>query len=326
MKNTQYTHQVKTLFDVRTAIPVEFKELLLTQENEDLLVYKLASLGEIESQFELGENYANAKCSTFNQEKAEYWLTKAAEGGCQEYQWRLGIAYASVDFDIISYDSDRAIYWMSRAATQGDPWYQGKLGTMYSSGEEIPQNFEKAIFWLTKAAEQKETDFEALENETWELFEYELWKLYAEVENYDEAVYWLGKSHKEILALYMSGLGDSFAKGIDGTPKDTHKAVYWLTKGAELGGSQDKRQLAERYANGNGVPFDLKKAAYWFTQEAEQSKSGYSALGERFAYGVPQDVNMAIHWLEQAVEAENEGSNRLLILWLKIKRLFTRAS
>jgi len=63
----------------------------------------------------------------------------------------------------------------------------------------------------------------------------------------------------------MMTLGDMYAKGMAGLPKDEEEGIKLLVRGAELGNANAKGlyQVAQMFAKGNGTSVDMDKAAYW---------------------------------------------------------------
>ena len=51
-------------------------------------------------------------------------------------------------------NNERARYWLSRAADQGDAWGAYDLGICYQVGRCAPQDYRQAYAWFAKAAAQ----------------------------------------------------------------------------------------------------------------------------------------------------------------------------
>lgn len=80
---------------------------------------------------------------------------------------------------------------------------------------------------------------------------------------------------QELANLYLNG-----SREVDPDPE---KAVYWLTKLAELGNSVAQFNLGLHYAKGQGVARDFTKAAYWMEQAAENGDDDAPALAEKYS-------------------------------------------
>ena len=79
-------------------------------------------------------------------------LTRLAEQGSAEAQWRLGRLYGGNKG--LPQNNEQAVFWYHKAAQQGYAPAQYSLGWMYEHGRGVAQNGEQALFWYRKAAEQ----------------------------------------------------------------------------------------------------------------------------------------------------------------------------
>ena len=82
------------------------------------------------------------------------FLMKLAEQGDALSQYMLGVAYALGEK--VPQDDDKAAYWMEKAAKQDVAEAQLLLGTYYANyakGEGVPKDYSKATYWLKKAAD-----------------------------------------------------------------------------------------------------------------------------------------------------------------------------
>lgn len=88
-------------------------------------------------------------------EKALYWITKAAENGNTKAQFGLGLAYENGEGGL-EQSKEKALYWVTKAAEHGNADAQYSLGLSYEYGSEmrgLEKNDEKAEYWLRKACE-----------------------------------------------------------------------------------------------------------------------------------------------------------------------------
>jgi len=99
-------------------------------------------------QFELGLSYI----PKFEDEKAAYWINKAAENGYAVAQNELGSCY--LVGALVPKNLEMAVYWYKKAAEQDDATGQYNLGLCYGKGNGVQRDLEKAVHWVTKAAEQ----------------------------------------------------------------------------------------------------------------------------------------------------------------------------
>lgn len=94
--------------------------------------------------------------------------------------------------------------------------------------------------------------------------------------DFEKAVFWLTKGAELGEAWAMHNLGYHYAYGI-GVPADASIATSWYLKAANLGEASSQNNLGWRYFEGDGIPQSLPDAIYWITRSAEQ--------GEPYAYG-----------------------------------------
>ncbi len=88
-----------------------------------------------------------------NDEKAIYWLTKAAEQGYTPAQSNLGLCYKKLYSD--GTGGKQAAYWLTKAAEKGDMVAQYELGDCYEYAFCINnKDMNQALYWYRKAADQ----------------------------------------------------------------------------------------------------------------------------------------------------------------------------
>ena len=80
----------------------------------------------------------------------------------------------------------------------------------------------------------------------------------------------------------MQELAMLYLNGNDEVDPDPQKAVYWLTKLAELDNSDAQFNLGLHYAKGHGVARDFAKAAYWMECAAYNGDTDAPALIEKY--------------------------------------------
>jgi len=166
-------------------------------------------------------------------------LTKAAERGNTEAQYKLGVFYETGNG--VEIDLEKANYWYTRyvkdstkgninscikcADELGNADAQYNIGRHFEHGVFIKKTPSQAFYWFSKAAEQGHV-----------------------------------KAQESLASCYQYGMGVSV---------DISKANYWFTKAAEQGDSRAQYELGECYQFGKGVEMDLDKAIEWYTKAAE---------------------------------------------------------
>jgi TPR repeat protein len=58
------------------------------------------------------------------------------------------------DGEGVDRNDQRAFFWMEKAARQGHPCHQRQLGRMYEHGIGVEQDHQEAALWYRKAADQ----------------------------------------------------------------------------------------------------------------------------------------------------------------------------
>ena len=233
-------------------------------------------------------------CYSITPEIFSLWKN-SAEQGFAVAQNSLGVDYTTGQG--VPQDYEKAVFWYTKAAEQGIAAAQNNLGICYNKGQGVPQDYEKAVFWYTKAAEQ---GYAVAQNN--------LGVCYANgqgvPQDYEKAVFWFTKAAEQGIAAAQTNLGLRYAKG-QGVPQDYEKAVFWYTKAAEQGNATAQSILGEYYHKGKGVNQDYGKSLYWFTKAAEQGNAGAQYnLGFMYKNGiyVPQDNQKAVYWFTKAAE------------------------
>jgi TPR repeat protein len=112
----------------------------------------LAEQGDAEAQFDAALSYYEGKKVKKDDEKAFFWMGKAAEQGHIKAQFNMGAFYGNGIG--VPKDREKAFFWYTKSAEQGLSNAQFVLGDAYLNGDGLPQDMEKAQFWLEKAAEQ----------------------------------------------------------------------------------------------------------------------------------------------------------------------------
>ena len=230
-----------------------------------------AEKGYADSQYRLGEMYANGEGTTQNDTTAIEWYTRAAEQGVPGAQNNLGEMYESGY--IVPQDYAKAFELYTQAAeTYGYGKAQYNLGEMYYYGRGVPKNYEEALKQYRRAAQE----------------------LYP---GYAPAQYKLGE-------LYENGIGvlEDETKAAEWYAK----AAKGYKKAAEQGDAEAQFDLGYMYTTGRGVAQDDDKAMEWYTQAAEQGyKPAQKVVGRAYFFGdrgMEKDLAKAEEWLMKIAE------------------------
>ncbi|MDB6034349.1 MAG: SEL1-like repeat protein, partial [Verrucomicrobiales bacterium] len=99
------------------------------------------------------------------------------------------------------------------------------------------------------------------------------------------------------------GLGNVFAEGLYGVPRNADEAARWYQRAALAGNSVGQYMLGSCYEQGKGAPKNLEQAANWYRKSANQGYvSAQAALGNLYlnGQGVERDQLEAYKWLALA--------------------------
>ena len=216
----------------------------------------LARNGNATAQRDLGMAYSQG-IENFvekDMEKATGWLDSAVGNGCVHplIFTRLG---ELLDLRGTPRYQQKAYEMYQRAAKLGCAESQLNLAEMYRCGVEgvVNEDIKEAFEWYKKAADEG-ADFNAQEGE--------INRLLAGTLN---AVTGNGARLRALKLLYLNYLDGDCPEG---RPQPT-KAVYYLTRAAELGDTEAQLKLGEVYMTGSCEQIkDVKKAKRWLGKAA----------------------------------------------------------
>ena len=219
----------------------------------------LAKNGNISAQADLGAAYSEGVENFVEKdvEKAIGWLNSAVDNGCV-LPFTFSTLGALLDGKGTPHYQRKAYEMYHRAAKLGCARSQLNLAEMYRCGVErvVNKDIKEAFEWYKKAAGESEVEASAdLEG---------VGRLVAgTMKTMGNA---LGGARKKALTLlhkyYLNG------DCPEGRPQPT-KAVYYLTRAAELGDTEAQRKLGEIYLIGSCEQIkDVKKAKRWLGKAA----------------------------------------------------------
>ena len=117
--------------------------------SEDLLQWLKARAADnsVYAQYWLGTAYADGSAGTKNDQLASTWLSRSAEGGLADAQYRVAVR---------SFDQDwpTSEQYLQSAAEQGHARAHTTLGEFYHQGHHTPKNLEQAIYHYEQAIEK----------------------------------------------------------------------------------------------------------------------------------------------------------------------------
>jgi len=126
-------------------------ELMKSNEARFSSTADLASRGEVDSQFDLGNMYEKGIGTDIDYQQARHWYEKAAAAGHAKASYSLGLMYH--EGTGIRRNNKTAFKWFSDAAKQGIIPAQYYLGKLYASGSGVRRNYATALEWYSRAAD-----------------------------------------------------------------------------------------------------------------------------------------------------------------------------
>ena len=225
----------------------------------------MAKDGEVNAQVYLGSAYSEGFGDELPKDidKAIGWLSSAVEKGCQlpSVLAKLGEV---LDWKGTPQHRRKAYEMYQRAARLGCTSSKINLAEMYRCGVEgvVDEDIKEAFQWYKKAADE---DLSDIYNSDLGPFARLLDGTMKKVENA------LGVSEKKMALrrLYKYYLAGDCPEG---KPQPT-KAVYYLTRAAELGDTEAQLEVGQVYLNGSCEQLkDLAKAKRWLEKAASNGK------------------------------------------------------
>ncbi len=116
--------------------------------------------GDASSMFDLAWLYQNGKGILHDDQKALYWLDKAANQNEPRAMDAYGMLYMQgriIQKDPyqngkgILHDDQKALYWLDKAANQNEPRAMDAYGMLYMQGRIIQKDPQQAKYWFEKA-------------------------------------------------------------------------------------------------------------------------------------------------------------------------------
>lgn len=232
-------------------------------------------------------------------------LTRAAETGNADAQFKLGVVYHFGKGAEKNYD--KALHWYRKAARQGHGAAANNLGNMYNKGLGVIRDRKEAVHWFRKAARQGHR-----------AGQYNLGQMYQRglgvQRDREEAIYWYRKSSAQGFKLAEKQLkrletGNVASKGL--SPSNVER----LRQQAKAGDPKSQHQLGMLYFKGKLGIRDFEQAAYWWQKAADQgfaaSQGGLGAL-YLSGKGVKKDGKLGIEWMKKAAQQGDPGAQNNL--------------
>ena len=116
---------------------------------------KMASLGDVEAQYNLGVLYATGKGVGLSRPEAHHWFLMAAEQGHPAAQFEVGKTFETG----LGAPKNPALadLWIRESAEQGYQPAQIEMGMKHFNGTGVEKDLTKATFWFNRVAGEKHT-------------------------------------------------------------------------------------------------------------------------------------------------------------------------
>ena len=174
----------------------------------------MATLGNIDAQFELGESYLTGSNGVDkNLNKALYWLEKAGDQRDADAQIKLAHIYLEGLYGVEK-DVSKGFYWLKRASQLGEREANFNIAEIHLYG----------LFGVKESSSEAEHFFKLAAREK-DLLDPKDDKVDVEIQK-------LAKAH---LLVSSRCLAKVYFEGLHGVGKDSSKGAYWNEKAAKQG-------------------------------------------------------------------------------------------
>lgn len=290
-------------------------------EKAQALYERAANLGSTTAMIKLGEHlYGKDSIS---------WLTRAAEAGDVEAQYKLAQQYHwGKD---TQQNPQEAFRWYLAAAKQGHSWATAELVDCYANGFGAQENMDEAWFWSNRATPyslhttaHKLASAKAcfLNDSGYDPYiprqlEQAVTAVQQSLKDREFMVAsihstWGKRAIRAIveddncpgLALARYELADSYERGL-GIPSDPAAAFQWYGKAAKLGLKKAMCAMGRCYEQGIGVDADESLAAQWYRKAAEAGHAPAQYEWGRClesGIGSAHDAMLAFQWYQKSAE------------------------
>lgn len=208
--------------------------------------------------------YGIAEYEALNFSTAFEVLMPLAQAG--ELQAQKVIAHMYSFGQDVEIDFAEATKWYRLAAEQGDPVAQNNLASHL-----LEENLEEAIKWYTASAEQ---GFPFAEETLGDIYSGNLDISGPEgekIKNIFEATKWYEKAANKGFSIACHRLGDIYSSNQD--LLDGKQATEWYRKAAENDYRPSQEVLGQAYAEGLlGLPKDLEQSKFWLDKALNENR------------------------------------------------------
>jgi len=275
---------------------------------------KKADAGDLESETTLALAYHFGTLLKVDDDQALQLLRRAAKHGYMAAEETLGMFYQ--DGFGVPPNPGEALTWYSRAAQDGSANAASNVGTLYATGSGVPRDFAKALVWFQKGAQAGDATAQ-----------YNLAGMYRSGEgtglNDREYLHWITAAAEQNHLPAILEVANYYLNLRPLSASNTHTAIGWLEKAANLGDSVAQAMLGGIFSNGVYLKPDYAKAVEWLQKAADQGqKEGEFGLGAQYlgGQGVPADAAAARRWFTAAANHGQPDAQYDLALMYELGR------
>jgi TPR repeat protein len=263
-----------------------------------LKMFKIAAASKnLDASFQVYEYYLNAKVTGHDESRALKWLSRTADAGHMESQYRLGRAFR---YGLLGCQISplKAIEYFKMAAAKGHWLSCYEIGLCYSSGVGIGKNSSKAKKYFGQAIKSADPNSK---------YEYAmcLMKEYNEADGCDGFMKLFLEAGQAGTVEACVQLATIYEQGLFEIPSDDEKKIYWLQKASEKGHISSSTKLGCIYLSdkkeSEGIEL-IKLAA-----DTKYPEAIYQlAIAYREGLGVQQSFQTSFQMLSQKCLATHE--------------------
>ena len=257
------------LYELGEGVPKDLAEAITHYQNA-------ASHGSLWGKYWLGMMYSDGNGVPRDPKKSFELISEAANGGLQEAELSMAIAYFNGISAGVDQDLPRFFSIVERLSLNGFNDANYFYGWALATGTGTQKNTGKGGQIITKAASDGDLQAQSFLAQAFyrgQIFAKDL----------KAAAYWGAKASEQGDVNSMRGYADQLLKG-DGIPVSTINAVKWYEKAADQGDKQSMSELGRIYTGNDykdeGVPMDCKKAEYWTKKGASPDSTGDGVLNQ----------------------------------------------
>jgi TPR repeat protein len=269
-----------------------------------------ASKGSAGAERALAKVYSAGVDAPVDQDKFDYWVTKAADDGSADAQQKILDDFRVDKFDLVHREeiTPKTILWLQEMADSKDSYAEVLLGGIYTVGVGAKPDLNRALPYFQKAADLGNPKAETLLGYLYQQGYEQDGKSIAKDGLKATLLFQAAAKQGNAEASYQAGL--MFLQSPD-IKDDPVEANTYFSSAANAGLTRAQYQLARDYQSGTGVTQSDAEAFQWFSKAAAGGSSlATGALATAYAEGkgVAPDDAQAFAWAAEGVKEKDPES------------------